>query len=344
MGQGGMIVKSSSGWDVDFWLDYASGIRKRKRGFRTKSEAERWVSDLKRDYSKAGRDPGERLSDLVTVWHELHGSTLKDPYRLPRTMAIVEALGNPVASSFTALDFSRYRIERMKTCTASTVNHEHRYIKSVFNELIRLGVWHGPNPVANLRQLKVDETELSFLTIDECRLVLNECMASTNSHTWVVAQLCLATGARWDEAESITRGQLANGMVRFARTKNGKVRSVPVPVELQRVIFERGYPGAGRLFSSCRAAFRKAYERAGLHTPGQLTHILRHTFASHYMMQGGNILTLQRILGHGDIKMTMRYAHMAPDHFATVLTHSPFALLCGQDADTLRTLAETTKG
>ena len=43
--------------------------------------------------------------------------------------------------------------------------------------------------------------------------------------------------------------------------------------------------------------------------------ILRHTFASHYMMRGGNILTLQRILGHGDIKMTMRYSHLAPDHF-----------------------------
>lgn len=64
-----------------------------------------------------------------------------------------------------------------------------------------------------------------------------------------------------------------------------------------------------------------------LHTPGQMTHILRHTFASQYMMEGGNILTLQRILGHGDIKMTMRYSHLAPDHFATALTMSPLALL-----------------
>lgn len=332
-----MIVKGDNGWDVDFWLDYSAGIRKRKRGFRTKSEAERWVSDLRKQYSLRGRDPGERLSDLVTVWHELHGSTLKDPYRLPRTMAVVQALGDPVASTFTALDFGRYRIERLKTCTPSTVNHEHRYIKSVFNELIRLGVWHGANPVANLRQLKVDEVELSFLTLPECRLVLDECKVSTNNHTWVVAQICLATGARWDEAESISRSQLVNGMVRFARTKNGKVRNLPLPPELTKLALERGYPGTGRLFASCRGAFRKAYERTGLTTPGQLTHILRHTFASHYMMQGGSVLALQRILGHGDIKMTMRYAHLAPDHFATVLTHSPFALLTGQDADTLRT-------
>jgi site-specific recombinase XerD len=102
-------------------------------------------------------------------------------------------------------------------------------------------------------------------------------------------------------------------------------------------MLQRGYPGTGRLFSSCRSAFRKAYERTGLNTPGQLTHILRHTFASYYMMQGGNILTLQRILGHGDIKMTMRYAHLSPDHFASVLTCSPLYLL-GQDWDTEGTL------
>jgi len=45
------------------------------------------------------------------------------------------------------------------------------------------------------------------------------------------------------------------------------------------------------------------------------------------MMPGGNILGLQKILSHGDIKMTMRYSHLAPDHLATALTFSPLALL-----------------
>lgn len=327
MGACRLISKGSAGWDVDFWLDRSLGIRKRKRGFRTKSEAERWMSDQRKEYGRRGRDPGERLADLVHIWQELHGATLKDQKRYGRTLAIVEALGNPIASTLTALEFSRYRAERLKSCTPATVNHEHRYLKAMFNELIRLGVWHESNPVANLRQLRVDETELTFLTLDECRQVLAECARSTNSHTLPVAKLCLATGARWDEAESITRNQLINGQVRFVRTKNGRVRSIPISEDLHRFLLDRGYPGSGRLFSSCRSAFRKAYERTGLHTPGQLTHILRHTFASHYMMQGGNILTLQRILGHGDIKMTMRYSHLAPDHFVSALTLSPLALL-----------------
>ena len=44
--------------------------------------------------------------------------------------------------------------------------------------------------------------------------------------------------------------------------------------------------------------------------------MLRHTFASHFMTAGGNILTLQKLLGHADLKMTMRYAPLGPDFVA----------------------------
>lgn len=56
-------------------------------------------------------------------------------------------------------------------------------------------------------------------------------------------------------------------------------------------------------------------------------HVLRHTFAAHFMMSGGNILALQKILGHHDIKMTMRYAHLAPDHLETALRFNPLATM-----------------
>ncbi|MNH45631.1 site-specific tyrosine recombinase XerC [compost metagenome] len=45
------------------------------------------------------------------------------------------------------------------------------------------------------------------------------------------------------------------------------------------------------------------------------------------MMSGGNILVLQRILGHTDIKMTMRYAHFAPDHLEDAVRLNPIATL-----------------
>ncbi|WP_236715532.1 tyrosine-type recombinase/integrase, partial [Pseudomonas sp. BMS12] len=50
---------------------------------------------------------------------------------------------------------------------------------------------------------------------------------------------------------------------------------------------------------------------------------LRHTFASHFIQNGGNILTLQKILGHSSLAMTMRYAHLAPDHLADAVRLAP---------------------
>ena len=55
--------------------------------------------------------------------------------------------------------------------------------------------------------------------------------------------------------------------------------------------------------------FKKAQVRAGFDKRIRF-HDLRHTFASHFMMNGGNIYTLQKLLGHSDIKTTMIYAHL----------------------------------
>jgi site-specific recombinase XerD len=44
-------------------------------------------------------------------------------------------------------------------------------------------------------------------------------------------------------------------------------------------------------------------------------HDLRHTFASHWVMKGGDLFKLQKILGHKTVQMTMRYAHLQPAAF-----------------------------
>jgi integrase len=54
-------------------------------------------------------------------------------------------------------------------------------------------------------------------------------------------------------------------------------------------------------------------EQAGCRRLLHPWHALRHTYASHFIMAGGNILALQKILGHADLTMTMVYAHLAPD-------------------------------
>ncbi|RTZ47617.1 hypothetical protein EKL30_01020 [Candidimonas sp. SYP-B2681] len=84
----------------------------------------------------------------------------------------------------------------------------------------------------------------------------------------------------------------------------------------------------GAIFSSCTGAFKEAIDRAKIELPaGQLKHVLRHTFASHFMINGGNILTLQKVLGHQDLKTTMRYAHLSPEHLEAARILNPISAL-----------------
>ena len=186
----------------------------------------------------------------------------------------------------------------------------------------RLDEWTTPNPLENVRVFKISESEMAYLTIEEIRTLLAECENRRSKDLTTIVKICLATGARWSEAEGLKVNQIRAGQIIYVKTKGKKNRAVPITEKLQAELPSNRK--AQLLFQPCYSAFRKAMQRAGIETPaGQLTHVLRHTFASHFMMNGGNILVLQRILGHTDIKVTMRYAHLAPEHLADAMLLNP---------------------
>lgn len=115
--------------------------------------------------------------------------------------------------------------------------------------------------------------------------------------------------------------QLHNARVTFLKTKNGKKRTVPISAELEKMIKEKA---SGKFFNVDYGNFSKILKAVKPDIPpNQATHILRHTFASHFMMNGGNIIALQRILGHANIQQTMTYAHLSPDYLQNAVALNP---------------------
>ena len=334
------IKKLQKGWQVDIRPTGAGGSRIRK-SFRTKREAEAFeVSERAKGNAGEWQPPTKdkrRLSDLVKDWYELHGHLLKDSTkRLAKLEGTCKRLGDPIANKFTGEHWLRHRKVRLTekhprkdTCISpNTVNHEHAYLSAVFGTLIKLNNWILPNPLSGIPKIKIDEPELIYLELDQIRMLMSELENSRNENVLMIASICLSTGSRWGEAESLQAHQVKKGMVHFSKTKNGKLRSVPILPELEADLL-KGKDRFGPLFEGTSiAAFRQAVKRSNLHLPdGQMTHVLRHTFASHFMIQDGNILKLKDILGHQTLTMTLKYAKLAPRHLIDATTKNPLALI-----------------
>jgi site-specific recombinase XerD len=142
----------------------------------------------------------------------------------------------------------------------------------------------------------------------------------------------LIKGGLPDEVEKLKTTQLQKNLVQFANvTKSKKARAVAIGAELVAEIKQHCTENPltnNQIFESASSAFRHAIKRSGIVlADGQLTHVLRHTFASHFVMQGRNLLTLQKILGHSDYAMTVKYAHLSPNHMEEAAIFNPLELL-----------------
>lgn len=335
------VRKAENGkWVCDFYSD-GRGSKRIRKTFVTRGEALRFERE---QLAKVGVDTVDtvnaeaqtvRLSELVTDWYELHGRTLNDgEARLQKLKSLCSHLGDPDASLLNQEMFAGYRKQRLvgeftpkpktglkKLPKESTVNREHAYLRAVFNELKRLGRWESENPLKGVRLFRESENELAFLYEDDIKRLLQECDASSNKDLGVIVRICLATGARWIEAEQLRQSQVMPFHITYTNTKTKKNRTIPISKELYSLIPKR----RGRLFENAYDAFSFAIERAKIELPdGQRTHALRHTFASHFMMNGGNILVLLQILGHSTIQMTMRYSHFSPEHLEAAIQLNPY--------------------
>ena len=183
------------------------------------------------------------------------------------------------------------------------------------------------------RYLSQEEIPRLRQALDQLAFGANAGAGSTRMISWVfyrlrlIVLIALTTGMRISEIFGLGWPDLdyAHGLIAVrSRLKKGQMRYVPMARELAQE-FQR-YPaviGEQRILAppSGRTGrqrvdqpFQTVRELAGLEN--FRFHDLRHSFASWYMMNGGDLYELAKILGHANIRMTERYAKLAKQHIA----------------------------
>ncbi|AFR01973.1 integrase [Pectobacterium carotovorum subsp. carotovorum] len=288
-------------WLLDFYPEGKPKGKPSKRirkTFSTKGEALAYqnhvIENLHNKPWLDGKEDRRMLRQLVYMWFDEHGMTLDD--REKRISGEIS------------------RTARVKQVSPRTMNLELAYFLSVFNELRRLGHLKHENPLEAMRPFKAEENEMSFLMKEQIDLLLQECQNSRSKCLYDVVRICLAASAR---AEYLRRAHVTPYRITFMN--GNRNRTAPI----SQALYESLPQTNDALLPPCYSAFHKAMQRTGIElSDDQLSHILLHTFASHFMINGGNILMLQRILGHTDIKMTMRYSHFSLVHLEDALKYN----------------------
>lgn len=221
-----------------------------------------------------------------------------------------------------------------------TINAVLRACSILFSFARRRGLVSGPNPVSGL-QRRAPEQEAVYLSEDDTARLLAEAERRSR-FLWTILRTALFTGLRKGELFGLRWSDvdLVRGVLFVRRSfrlcpKSGKSRAVPLHPELGATLqVHRATTGDSELVFPVRGKMAHRHElldlpevlrSVGVQAGPRPFHALRHTFASHFMMSGGNPLALQRILGHSRFEMTQIYSHLAPGFLSQEILRIPFA-------------------
>lgn len=216
----------------------------------------------------------------------------------------------------------------------ATANRVYAILRAALNFAYREGfvasddAWRRVQPFQ-----KVDEARIRFLTAAEGKRLVNACDPELRR----LVRAALLTGARFGELARLTVGDFNpdTGRIYIAHGKSGKPRHVPLSVEGQRffaalatgreahaplVARNDGLPWAKNTYVRPLAAASSAAKLE----PAVTIHELRHTYASLLAQAGCDLLTISKLLGHADTRITSRhYAHLCDASLAAAVDRLP---------------------
>jgi len=233
-----------------------------------------------------------------------------------------KALGDRTLRQVVVGDVQRYVARRLTEVRPASVNREIAFLKRVFNVAIDDELIES-NPVRKVKLLKENNARVRYLTDDE----ETKLRAEIGEERWHVVALALNTGLRRAELFNLQweHVDFNTNVLTIPRTKAGRARRLPMNSQVRN--FLRALPSRLKsqwVFPSASGetpvdsqnfmnrVFTPAIKRAGIQH--FRWHDLRHTFASRLVMKGVDIRTTQELLGHADIRMTLRYSHVSQAH------------------------------
>ncbi len=305
-----------------YWIDYYDSQRNRiqeSSHSSSKREAEDLLSIRKSEILRGTfkRPVKIAFGELGTKYMEYakgnKRSWLRDEQMLGKLTAFFGS-ERQVRELYPA-DIEGFKLHRRKEVSGSTVNRELALLKRMFNLAIDWDLYLGSNPVRKVKFFQEINLGFRVLTGGEERKFL----VNATPYIQDIATFALNTGLRIGEILTFTWDQvdLEKNLLNVFAHKTHKIRPVPLNSEARRVLefwalgkrngFVFYNHETGNPFVDLKTGFALACRKAGIE--GVTWHTLRHTFASRLLDRGANIVTVQQLLGHSTVTVTMRYTH-----------------------------------
>jgi integrase len=240
-------------------------------------------------------------------------------------------IGKLRLQTITVKDLSIIHSKEKERTSACTANHLLTTIKRMFNLAVKWGLIEK-SPAAELEKFKEGPLRERYLSKEELPRFLKALEEGEDRLSVAALRLLLYTGCRREEILSTqwANVRLDEERIYLPKTKNGQSRTVHLNAKAKEVVEEllakkdqdertrnsqyvfpsRQGTKKGYIYD-LRVPFEKACKAAGIENFH--VHDLRHTFASMAVSSGADLYAVQRLLGHSDISMTQRYAHLAAD-------------------------------
>jgi integrase len=225
---------------------------------------------------------------------------------------VLPVFGTLVLADIKTEKISDYIDERLEHVKRATVYQEYALMRRLFNVARREWKWTKDNPAADLSFcVGTSNARTRWLTYEE-----EEQLLKNASPEWLsrVIKFALHTGMRRGEILDIKWSSVnfKRRLVTVERSKNRQKRSIPMNETLLNLLKKpRVVDITNRVFpysvSALKDAFPRARDKAGI--IDFKFHDLRHTFATRLVQNGVDLYKIKDLLGHKDLKMSMRYAH-----------------------------------